>query len=1238
MKRGLLNSRFLSLALIIGAFLAVAGIARAMTPNPGHPWAEVGDGTFQVSGPTTLRTYAFPDADATVLTATSTGNSTQYYRGDGTFQTLNTDAVAEATNLYYTAARFNAAFAGKTTTDLAEGSNLYYTTTRHNTDFDTRLATKTTANLTEGSNLYYTQGRFDSAFGAKSTTNLAEGSNLYFTTARARGAISGTAPVAYDSSTGIISMPAASSSVGGYLTSADWSTFNDKISGTRLINTTAPLSGGGDLSTDLTLSITQASGSTDGYLSSSDWTSFNSKENGLTFSGPLSRSVNTISIPAADTSTDGYLTSGDWDTFNSKEDAIAVGTSTQYFTGDKTWAELTTDAVVEGANLYFTDTRADARIAAARGAANGIASLGADSKIPTSQLPALAITNTYVVADEPAMLALDAETGDVAVRTDENQSYILAGSDPSVALDWQLLLTPTDTVQSVNGQTGSVSLTTDDIPEGTALYYTDDLARAAISGTAPIDYDNTTGIISMAAADTTTDGYLSSTDWNIFNDKENGLTFSGPLARVGDTISLPAASGSTDGYLSSTDWTTFNAKLTSVLTSGHIFVGSGLNVATDVALSGDATLTNTGALTIANNAVTLAKMDDIPSGTIIGRNTVGTGDPLTLTTLPNAVQNNITRTGTITSGVWNGTSIDTTYTDAKIKTVTGTTNRLSIGGTATDPTFDIDAAYAGQASITTLGTISTGTWNGSVIDLAHGGTNANLTASNGGIFYSTGTAGAILAGTATAGQILQSGASAAPSWSTATYPATTGANQLLYSSATNTVGGLATGNDGVLVTNGSGIPSISSTIPSATQDNITRTGTITSGVWNGTAIADANIATPYIKADGTRTLSADWDAGAHAVTAQDFVVSGTGGAGYLNLVSQSSNAAAPSATGLNLFSGTAGNLAYTTKNGTDTFTRSFTGTLTANRSWALPDVGGTFMLKDGGQTVTAATWNGTVIGSTYGGTGVNNGSSTITLGGNFVTSGAFSTTLISTATTSVTLPTTGTLATLSGTETFTNKTLTSPTLSAGTSSAGTAPLKFTAGTNLASAESGAFEFDGKAFYSTTASGRGIAPSVMYSTNNGATNLSASTGVQPAFDTTGDVWNLQANTTYEFEGLYSIVKSGTTCTVGMAFGLGGGASVSSIKYFAIAHNAAPNTTTTAQNTTEITQVASTVINATSSTRVIVQFKGLIRMNAGGTVTPQIDFSASPTGPQMGGNSYIKFTPIGTDTVETVGNVG
>jgi hypothetical protein len=79
-------------------------------------------------------------------------------------------------------------------------------------------------------------------------------------------------------------------------------------------------------------------------------------------------------------------------------------------------------------------------------------------------------------------------------------------------------------------------------------------------------------------------------------------------------------------------------------------------------------------------------------------------------------------------------------------------------------------------------------------------------------------------------------------------------------------------------------------------------------------------------------------------------------------------------------------------------------------------------------TITTGTWQGSVIGATYGGTGVNNGSNTLTLSGSVTHAGSFTQSFTATANTTLTLPVTGTLATLAGTETFTNKTLTSPVI------------------------------------------------------------------------------------------------------------------------------------------------------------------------------------------------------------------
>lgn len=88
---------------------------------------------------------------------------------------------------------------------------------------------------------------------------------------------------------------------------------------------------------------------------------------------------------------------------------------------------------------------------------NGYAGLDSGGKINPAQLPAIAITDTFVVNSQAAMLALTAQTGDVAIRTDVNKTFILQGSDPTILANWQELLSPTDAVQSVFGRTGVVT-------------------------------------------------------------------------------------------------------------------------------------------------------------------------------------------------------------------------------------------------------------------------------------------------------------------------------------------------------------------------------------------------------------------------------------------------------------------------------------------------------------------------------------------------------------------------------------------------------------------------------------------------------------------------------------------------------------------------------------------------------------------------------------------------------------
>jgi len=85
-------------------------------------------------------------------------------------------------------------------------------------------------------------------------------------------------------------------------------------------------------------------------------------------------------------------------------------------------------------------------------------------KIPVSQIPSIAITEYKgVAADQTAMIAMVGEPGDWCNRVDTQTTWIITQSNGSQASDWVELQYPADTVNSVNGHTGSVVLTPSDI-------------------------------------------------------------------------------------------------------------------------------------------------------------------------------------------------------------------------------------------------------------------------------------------------------------------------------------------------------------------------------------------------------------------------------------------------------------------------------------------------------------------------------------------------------------------------------------------------------------------------------------------------------------------------------------------------------------------------------------------------------------------------------------------------------
>lgn len=481
-----------------------------------------------ISSSGSTHTFNFPTASSTnrgVLSPTdwttfnskqnaiTTGTTAQYLRGDLSLATLNTTVVPEGTNLYWTASRFNTAFASKTTDDLTEGSsNVYFTNERsddrtaaliqngtgiswaYNDTLNTltgnvSLSAFTTDDLGEGStNLYWTTSRFDTAFAAKDTDDLAEGTtNIYFTQARARAAINATSPISFNTSTGTISCATClTTSSGGYITTLNGLTETEQIFATGTTGTDFNIVSSGDTHT---FNFPSASSANRGLLSATDWTTFNAKQNALTFgnvttstsgvsitggTGAVIGSGMAINIQTASSSQTGLLSATDWGIFNNKQNAITTGTTAQYLRGDLSLATLDTAVVPENGNLYFTNERVDDRTAALIQNGTGLGW-------------------TY--------------------------------DDVSGTLTGNVTLSPFDT---------------DDLAEGSGnLYFTQARARSALSGTSPIAYNTASGVISCPTCLTTSaTNYVSS-----LNSLTGALTVEGTTNQVnvntsGSTITL----------------------------------------------------------------------------------------------------------------------------------------------------------------------------------------------------------------------------------------------------------------------------------------------------------------------------------------------------------------------------------------------------------------------------------------------------------------------------------------------------------------------------------------------------------------------------------------------------------------------------------------------------------------------------------------------------------------------------
>lgn len=160
-----------------------------------------------------------------------------------------------------------------------------------------------------------------------------------------------------------------------------------------------------------------------------------------------------------------------YDTYhaNTKQDTLVSGTNIKTIngssilgSGDMTIAGGVSDVQVNGSSVVSNGVASLGTAASANtGTSSGnVPVLDSNGKLDTSTIPAVAITDTYVVASEAAMLALSAQVGDIAIRSDVGKSYVLQTEPATTLSNWKELLNVVDISGKMNKSepTGSGAL------------------------------------------------------------------------------------------------------------------------------------------------------------------------------------------------------------------------------------------------------------------------------------------------------------------------------------------------------------------------------------------------------------------------------------------------------------------------------------------------------------------------------------------------------------------------------------------------------------------------------------------------------------------------------------------------------------------------------------------------------------------------------------------------------------
>jgi hypothetical protein len=224
-----------------------------------------------------------------------------------------------------------------------------------------------------------------------------------------------------------------------------------------------------------------------------------------------------------DSGDDSLIEPSDWNddhvltgTVSVENGGTGASTLTGYVKGTGTTA-MTASATIPNTDITGLGT-ASTKDA---GSALGVATLDASGKVPVSELPAavlgaLSYQGTWNASTNTPTLTSSTGTKGYYYVVSVAGNTNLDGITDWLVGDWAVYngtvwqkVDNTETVTSVNGQTGAVVLTTTNIAEGTNEYFTTARARASVSAGTGISYDNSTGVITNSAPDQTvalTDG------------------------------------------------------------------------------------------------------------------------------------------------------------------------------------------------------------------------------------------------------------------------------------------------------------------------------------------------------------------------------------------------------------------------------------------------------------------------------------------------------------------------------------------------------------------------------------------------------------------------------------------------------------------------------------------------------------------------------------------------------------